>query len=170
MITCNTSTNTTDYVWEVWGYELEMFAQQSESTNGTRTTYPYTAYGKHLSYTFYDEQYYTIKAKQKMCGSWSSWANKYITVGDGLLMVIAPNPTSGETTLTIESTSEEKTVDENTEWELEVYSPSQALKEKRTKLRGNSTTIQTHGWKEGVYVVRVKYKDEILSGKLVVKK
>jgi hypothetical protein len=170
MITCNPSTSSTDYVWEVWGYELEMFAQQSEPTNGTRTTYPYTAYGKHLSYTFYDEQYYTIKAKQRMCGSWSSWANKYITVGDGLLMVIAPNPTSGETTLSIESTSEEKTVDENTEWELEVYSPAQALKEKRTKLKGNSTIIQTQSWKEGVYMVRVKYKGEILTGKLVVKK
>ena len=33
-----------------------------------------------------------------------------------------------------------------------------------------STKIQTSGWKEGVYMVRVKYKDEILTGKLVVKK
>ncbi|MCF6357707.1 MAG: family 16 glycosylhydrolase [Draconibacterium sp.] len=175
MITCNTSTNTTDYIWEVWGYELEMFAQQSESTNGTRTTYPYTAYGKHLSYTFYDAQYYTIKAKQKMCGSWSSWANKYITVGDGLLMVIAPNPTGGETTLSIKSSSEKTLIDESTVWEMEIYSPEQVLTQKTTKLRGSSTTIQTSGWKEGVYTVRVKLSikekaDEILTGKLVVKK
>ncbi len=88
----------------------------------------------------------------------------------GYYMMFSPNPTTGETTLTIESTSEEKTVDENAEWELEIYSPTQTLKEKRTKLKGKSTTIQTQSWEEGVYVVRVKYKDEILTGKLVVKK
>jgi len=158
---------TTPTISSTWSNDCNCYVNDPLATN---TTYPYAAYGKHLSYTFYDEQYYTIKAKQKMCGSWSSWANKYITVGDGLLMVIAPNPTGGETTLSIESTSEEKTVDENTEWELEVYSPNQALKEKRTKLKGNSTTIQTQSWKEGVYVVRVKYKGEILTGKLIVKK
>jgi len=85
-------------------------------------------------------------------------------------MSFTPNPTTAETTLTIESTLDEKTVDKTVEWELEVYSPTQALKEKKIKLKGKSTTIQTQSWKEGVYVVRVKYKDEILIGKLVVKK
>jgi len=98
---------------------------------------------------------------------------------DGWYMSFSPNPTTGETTLLIESKTEdlglksastEPVFDENTEWELEVYSPSQALKEKRTKLKGNSTIIQTQSWKEGVYMVRVKYKGEILTGKLVVKK
>jgi hypothetical protein len=98
---------------------------------------------------------------------------------DGWYMSFSPNPTTGETTLLIDSKTEdlglksastEPVFDENTEWELEIYSPAQALKEKRTKLKGNSTTIQTQSWKEGVYMVRVKYKDEILTGKLVVKK
>ena len=96
-----------------------------------------------------------------------------------MMLVITPNPTSGETTLSIESNTEESGLksastepvfDENAEWELEIYSPAQTLKEKKTKLKGKSTTIQTQSWKEGVYVVRVKYKDEILTGKLVVKK
>ena len=93
-----------------------------------------------------------------------------IYVYNSYYMMISPNPTTGETTLSIESTSEEKTVDGNTVWKLEIYSPAQALKEKKTKLKGNNTIIQTQSWKEGVYVVRVKYKDEILIGKLVVKK
>jgi len=84
-------------------------------------------------------------------------------------MVITPNPTRGETTLTIETSSAETTFDETAEWELEVYSPSQTLKEKKTNLKGKNTIIQTHGWKEGIYVVRVNYRDEILTGKLVVK-
>ena len=122
MITCNPSTSSTDYVWEVWGYELPMFAQQSETTNVMETTFPYTAYGKHLSYTFYDAQYYTIKAKQRLCSSWSSWATKYVTVGESLIMIISPNPTNGETTISFKSNSKRTTFDENVEWDLEIYS------------------------------------------------
>ncbi|MCF6333949.1 MAG: family 16 glycosylhydrolase [Draconibacterium sp.] len=85
-------------------------------------------------------------------------------------MTFTPNPATNETILTLETTSEEKVLDENTEWELEVYSPSQSLKEKKTKLKGKEHKIQTQGWKEGIYFVRVKYKNEILQGKLVVKK
>ena len=58
----------------------------------------------------------------------------------------------------------------STEWEMEVYSETQLLKEKRTKLKGKNTTIQTDGWQDGVYMVRVKYKEELLTGKLMVKK
>ncbi|NQU54254.1 MAG: T9SS type A sorting domain-containing protein [Bacteroidetes bacterium] len=95
-------------------------------------------------------------------------------------MMISPNPTSGEASLSIESgspeeatlksASTESTFDETAEWDLEVYDNVQNLKLKKTKLKGKSTKIQTHGWKDGVYMVRVKYKDEILTGKLVVKK
>lgn len=97
----------------------------------------------------------------------------------GMMLTMSPNPSFGETILsvvpelaaesTLKSTSTEAGFDENTEWELEVYSQSQLLKEKKTSLWGSSTTIQTSGWKEGVYIVRVKYKDELLEGKLVVK-
>ncbi|NQU88471.1 MAG: thiol protease/hemagglutinin PrtT [Mariniphaga sp.] len=85
-------------------------------------------------------------------------------------MSFSPNPTTSETSVLIEPTSEETKFDENEEWELEVYNSSQLLKEKRTKLKGKETKIQTVGWKEGIYIVRIKYKDEILQGKLVVKK
>jgi len=106
--------------------------------------------------------------------NWTSWVyDNWVVVtcsGGGLLLAITPNPTTGETTLSIESESEEKTFDKTAEWEMAIYDQSQLLKEKKTSLRGKSTKIQTAGWKEGVYMVRVKYKDEILTGKLVVKK
>ena len=84
-------------------------------------------------------------------------------------LVFSPNPATGETMLTIESNSTEKTFDFVAEWDLEIYTQTQMLKDRKTKLKGNSTTINTSGWKEGVYVARVKYKDEVLTGKLVVK-
>ena len=96
------------------------------------------------------------------------------------IITISPNPTTGETTISIEqansdekalkSASTEPTFDETAEWDLEVYDNVQNLKLKKDRLKGNSTKIQTAGWKEGVYMVRVKYKDEALPGKLVVKK
>ncbi len=85
-------------------------------------------------------------------------------------MVFLPNPTTGETTLSIELDSKENCFDETAEWDLEIYSQTQELKTKVNKLKGKEHKIQTAGWKEGVYAVRVKYKDEILTGKLVVKK
>ncbi|MFV0592683.1 MAG: T9SS type A sorting domain-containing protein, partial [Draconibacterium sp.] len=88
----------------------------------------------------------------------------------GYSMMFTPNPTSGETTLSIETNSTEKAFAETTEWELEVYNSMQSLKLKKQKLKGSSVTINTQSWKEGVYMVRVKYKGEILTGKLVVQK
>jgi hypothetical protein len=89
--------------------------------------------------------------------------------GGQLRLVLSPNPTTAETTLSIELTSAEATFDENTEWDLEIYDQVQTLKEKNAKLKGKEYQIQTAGWKEGVYFVRVKYKDEITISQLVVK-
>jgi hypothetical protein len=84
--------------------------------------------------------------------------------------VFTPNPATGETTLSIESATEETQFDINEEWDLEIYNNNQTLKEKKTKLKGNEYRFNTSNWKEGVYMVRVTYKDEILTGKLVVKR
>ncbi|MDP3916002.1 MAG: T9SS type A sorting domain-containing protein [Bacteroidota bacterium] len=84
-------------------------------------------------------------------------------------MSLTPNPSSGETTLTIEPTSEDAIFDENAEWEVEIFDQMQVLKEKRLKLIGKDQRIQTSGWKSGIYIVRVKYKGENLQAKLVVK-
>ena len=107
------------------------------------------------------------------CG-WSWWKDFTLPVQDNCggwwSLLFTPNPiTTSETTLSIESTTE-KAFDENIEWDLEVYSETQLLKTKQTGLRGQSVKIQTAGWREGIYIVRVKYKDEILTGKLVVEK
>ena len=97
----------------------------------------------------------------------------------GYSLLISPNPTSGETTISIEkidsqellnSTTSETIINNDAEWDMEVYDSLQNLKQKKNKLKGNSAKINTQSWKEGVYMVRVKYKNEVLTGKLVVKK
>ena len=150
--------------------DAHIIAWEWRVTGGT--VYPYGAQYRYA--TIYPNSYsnFMVEIRARNTCDRTDWARMWTEVVNcgGYYMMISPNPTTGETTLSIESDSEEKTVDENTEWELEIYSPTQTIKEKRTKLKGNSTQIQTAGWKEGVYVVRVKYKDEILTGKLVVKK
>ncbi len=93
-----------------------------------------------------------------------------VQVSCGLLLIFTPNPTSGETIVSIETDSQETTFDETAPWDLEVYSETQLLKTKQTNLRGQSAKIQTAGWQEGIYIVRVNYNDEILTGKLMVKR
>ncbi len=85
-------------------------------------------------------------------------------------LVITPNPTTDETELSIESDNEKILFDESAEWDLEVFSQTQELKVKETKLKGKKHKIKTAGWKEGVYIVHVKYKDQILQEKLIVKR
>mgnify|MGYP000965376185 CR=1 FL=1 len=94
----------------------------------------------------------------------------FVEVDCGYLLVFSPNPASGETILSIESTSEKKIVDETIYWELEVYDNTQNLKLKNSKAQGKEYRFNTSGWKEGIYVARVKYDDKILTGKLVVKR
>lgn len=96
------------------------------------------------------------------------------------VLIVSPNPTNGETTVSIEpevtqdeslkSASTQPTLDENTVWDMEVYDSMQSLKLKKQKLKGKSTRINTQSWKEDVYMVRVQYNGEILTGKLVVKR
>lgn len=177
MIVNNNSINSTDFVWEIWGYELPILNQQTSST--TSSSWPYIAYGKHLSYIFSEEQYYTIKAKHKKCGYWSSWGEKYITVGSGgLFLMVAPNPSTNETTISLNESSEESIMQNGTifsenvfvdEWELEIYTIGQILIEKRTNLRTNNINIQTQGWEEGVYFIIAKYKEQRIMSKLIVR-
>ena len=84
-------------------------------------------------------------------------------------MLIVPSAgLTAQTTLSIEAAYEDIGFDENREWDLEVYDPLQMVKEIKTKLKGNTYKINTSGWKEGIYLVRVRYKDEVLLGKLAV--
>ncbi len=101
------------------------------------------------------------------CGSGSPY-QQIITAYDSLLLRMSPNPTTGETIITIKPASEKELL--VSAWDLEIFTPAQALKEKKTRLKGSSTVINTAGWQEGVYVVRVLYNNEIITGKLIVKR
>lgn len=111
------------------------------------------------------------------CGT--GWNELAYQVTGGFKMLISPNPAKGETTISIESNEleselksgiESSAIDDNVEWEVEVYDNIQNLKLKKEKLEGRSTTINTQSWEEGIYMIRVKFEDYILTDKLIVTK
>ncbi len=137
----------------------------------------YVLFGIPTSFSRSEQLSYEI---ENACNSAIGTITLYEGSCGGYFVLISPNPGSGETTIsldlpdngggTLKSTPTETTLDETTEWDLEIYDNIQNLKLKKQKLKGTKTTINTQSWKEGIYMVRVKYNDEILTGKLVVKK
>lgn len=88
----------------------------------------------------------------------------------GYYMILSPNPSSGETTMTIEASKKDEKIDLNEEWDLEIFDQQQNLKEKFQKVKGNTKQFNVSTWKEGNYILRVKYKDKYVVGRLVVTK
>ncbi|MCF6332208.1 MAG: hypothetical protein L3J11_02905 [Draconibacterium sp.] len=84
-------------------------------------------------------------------------------------LMMTPNPTSSSTTISIESDSHKNIFDNNEEWELQVVSPSLNIKVNDKSNKGKSKTINTMRWKDGIYTIRVRYKSNIMTEKLVVK-
>lgn len=106
------------------------------------------------------------------CGVYALVKTGYLGSGNcsgSYAMSLSPNPSNGESILSIEPTSEDVVFDENEEWEIEIFDQMQILKEKKAKMKGSEFKIQTTSWKTGIYFVKVKYKDEYLQGKLIVK-
>ena len=124
--------------------------------------------GWNADIAFYNSGNYQLVVRgQNTCG-WGNYTVTGIEVYDSEGLSIFPNPASGEVTLTIE-TSDEKELPVSG-WDLEIYAPNMMLKEKKTSLKDNKTIINTSGWQEGIYMVRVKYGESLITGKLVVKR
>jgi len=109
------------------------------------------------------------------CGTATNWSKTtvdYIDCGEGLLSLeFFPNPTINETTIKIVSSNEDVVkIDNNEEWGLEVYAQNQVLKILKPNIKGQEFILNTSGWNDGIYFVRVNYKNNFISGKLIVKK
>jgi len=91
---------------------------------------------------------------------------------DNYYMMISPNPSNGEVTISILSKNggDEVKSDFTASWDVHVVSVDKRVEVvKESKLKGNKYKLNTSGWKQGVYVVQAKYNDKIVEGKLMVK-
>lgn len=115
-------------------------------------------------------KYFDVSVRvQNACG-WSNylWRSGYIGTGIGPALVISPNPSTAETTLSLVDETN-KTAQLTTDWNLDVYDSFQGLKEKKTKLKTSETKINTSGWKDGVYIVRATIGNKVITEKMMVK-
>jgi hypothetical protein len=117
--------------------------------------------------SFDNSGHYTLEVTAcNPCGCGNS-ATLEIDVYDGYRLTFSPNPSTDETTVSVESTSKES-IDANLEWNLEVYDQGRQLKAMKTKLKGKESKLNTSGWREGVYIVLAKIKGQTITGKLIV--
>ncbi len=84
------------------------------------------------------------------------------------LLILSPNPATSESTVELFNESG-ATLSSDEYWDLEVYNQNQLLKEKKTKIIGNITKLNTSTWKDGTYYLRAHPGDNWISEKLVVK-
>jgi len=115
-------------------------------------------------------KYFDVNVRvQNSCG-WSSYFGRTGFIGTliGPALVITPNPSTSETTVSLVTETNEP-AQLTTDWDIDVYDSFQGLKEKETKLKTKEAKINTSGWKDGVYIVRAIIGDKVITGKLMVK-
>ncbi|HCT29942.1 MAG TPA: hypothetical protein DIW31_04250 [Bacteroidales bacterium] len=151
--------------------ELSSFSSLPDSyswATSPSTGVTITSYGHYASIMFTQPGWYQMVAKAHNACGWSSYAMKMVNVISGYSMAISPNPATGETTVELVNDNKE-VLALLTEWDYEIYDSMQSLKEKKTKLKAAQTNVNTASWKDGVYIVRAKIGDEVITEKLIVK-
>jgi hypothetical protein len=119
--------------------------------------------------TFYTQGTYTLEVSAlNSCGA-SDPSYLEIEVSGYYRLVLSPNPSTALSTVSLQSTSGENS-DIDPEWYLEVYNQGQQQKVFERNIKGKEFTLNTSNWKDGLYIVRARYKGKWLTGKLVVGK
>jgi len=158
-------------------YHAELISGLSAATSYNWTLNPLN--GNSLYYNgsstidiaFYNPGIYQLIVQAKNACTGAGYGPYFVTglyVYQTYSLAISPNPTTSEATVELVSTSTEKNLKEP-EWDLEIYDAMQSQKANLKKIKGTKQNINTSGWKDGIYIVRVKTENEVLSGRLVVK-
>ena len=93
-----------------------------------------------------------------------------MVVGDGQIEVsLVPVEDEEMRNLGSDNRMNDLTKGEMAVWTLEVYNATTGEKVFGKEIEGTSFTIDTTGWKPGVYVVRAIIDDEVLNEKVIVK-
>ncbi len=81
----------------------------------------------------------------------------------------SPNPASSSgLNIRLSSSDVSDPIDENEEWELEVYSSQRSSETKSVKIKGNHYHLNTEGWQAGIYILKAKYKGRTINEKVII--
>ena len=89
--------------------------------------------------------------------------------GGGLFMSFTPNSITGETVMELK-TEKIAGYNDNEEWEMAIYDNQMMLMRGPVSAKGSKYRINTLGWKNGLYIVKLMLKDRVLNGKFVVER
>lgn len=162
----------TDYVFSIQNNLNECLASEHSWQVPQSWTVNYNN-GYEISINTNDDTYNTIYVDAKNCcydDISLSLCLEYSENCGFYKLSFAPNPSTYETTMTIESVKTTQEFNESLFWNMKIYDLTQALIVMKSKLKGKDLKINTSGWKEGVYLVHVNYNGNDIKGKLSVKK
>ena len=145
---------------------------------GTQVLYKFKTYTTEgsLDFSWISPGYYLVEVRGiNDCGTgeWSGSEVEYIDCSfmeeeeNMYYLEFAPNPATDEITMELK-TDNIDTYTEGDKWEAEIFNQQMLLMHKTTRLKDKTYTINVSGWKEGIYYVRVRVKDKLVSGKFIV--
>ncbi len=151
----------TSYFWDMGSWAPYFSTHGNNSTH--KDAYFYLPYGA-------DYNVLHVTATNACGTSYPISMGYYVRNCYSYTLSLSPNPSTVETTISLETiATDAKSTEALQEWDLEVYNQGQQLKARKQKINGSQATLNTSGWKEGVYIIRAKVNGEVLTEKLVVK-
>lgn len=123
---------------------------------------------KYIEYTTPEQRIIASGNVDLVSRSLNRMADALTVPANGILINAFPNPTGSATTIELAGEKIDS-MNVSTAWDMEVYDPYSMLKTKANNIQGKTYKINTSDWKDGVYVLRAKVKDEVITEKLFVK-
>jgi Zn-dependent metalloprotease len=149
---------------DVWNFDAQYYWSLGPAgyvSSPTNEFYTHVTFGSADTYTL---EVYACNS----CGCTDSY-NLEIDVSRYYRLMLSPNPSTSETTVSLQSTSGEIT-DNDPDWYLEVYNQGLQQKILSKNIKGKEFRLNTSNWIDGLYIIHAKYKGKWLIGKLVVGK
>lgn len=169
MTNCGSSSSNYDYEWTSDGASDFIF----KDINGNVVSDGNTAYGKTAYIECFEDDEITLSARYRENSSslWSDWYAQNLTFeAEEMMMMMAPNPISlsleSSSIIQLVSTNESIQINYDLGWEMEIYDVNFTKKVKQI-VKKKEYELKTQGWKSGTYLVKAKYNNKTLTGKLL---
>lgn len=155
-----------------FSYDYNYFDVKLTNLSETQTLYQDRIYSTWSTLEYWPPEgtYKFMVRGSNDCGTATNWSKTtvdYVDCGWRGFLNIVPNPATDEITMELK-TDKIDTFSEGDIWEAEIFNQQMLLMHKTTRLKDKTYTINVSGWKEGVYYVRAKVKDKLLSGKFII--
>lgn len=129
-------------------------------------------YGSTSDIAFYNTGQYQLLVRAKntcTLPDFGDFTVETLNVYNPLSMKISPNPSSGEVNIFLILKDDEKNFHKsNLQWDLELYNNMNQLIIEKKEISSSNITLRIHHLEKGLYFIKIRYNNEILSSKLII--